>query len=49
MQAVVPPNAHGRRLIHHHTYRVTTRLWLTFTPSGGRSRSKGIYGLHFGP
>ena len=49
MQAVVPPNAHGRRLIHHHTYRVTTRLWLTFTPSGGRSRSKGIYGLHFEP
>ena len=49
LQAVVTPNAQGRRLIHHHTYRVTTRLWLTFTPSGGRSRSKGIYGLHFGP
>ena len=49
LQAVVAPNAQGRRLIHHHTYRVTTRLWLTFTPSGGRSRSKGIYGLHFGP
>jgi hypothetical protein len=49
LQAVVPPNARGLRLINHHTYRVTIRLWLTFTPSGGRSRSKGIYGLHFGP
>jgi hypothetical protein len=49
LQAVVQPNARGRRLIRHHTYRVTIRLWLTFTPSGGRSRSEGIYGRHFGP
>jgi hypothetical protein len=49
LQAVVQPNARGRRLIRHHTYRVTIRLWLTFTPSGGRSRSEGIYGLHFAP
>jgi hypothetical protein len=49
LQAVVQPNARGLRLIGHHTYRVTIRLWLTFTPTGGRSRSQGIYGLHFGP
>jgi hypothetical protein len=42
----VYPNANGRRLIKHHTYRVTLRLWVTYTPTDGRPRSIGYYGLH---
>jgi hypothetical protein len=42
----VRPNAHGRRLVRHHTYRVTLRVWISYTPSGGRPRTVGIYGLH---
>ena len=42
----VRPNALGRRLVLHHTYRVTLRLWITYTPPGVRPRSVGIYGLH---
>ena len=40
------PNARGRRLVRHHTYRVTLRLWVTYTRSGGRPRSIGFHGLH---
>lgn len=42
----VRPNAHGRLLLGHHTYRVTLRLWVSYTPTGGRYRSIGLYGLH---
>ena len=42
----VTPNALGRRLVHHHTYRATLRLWVTYTPSGGKQRKQGFYGLH---
>ena len=42
----VEPNARGRELVKHHRYRVTLRLWVTFTPKGGRPRSIGYYGLH---
>jgi hypothetical protein len=42
----VTPNARGRRLVLHHTYRVTLRLWVTYTPPGAPSRSVGISGLH---
>jgi hypothetical protein len=42
----VIPNARGKRLVHHHTYRVTLRLWVSYTPTGGRYRKQGFYGLH---
>jgi hypothetical protein len=42
----VTPNARGRRLVRHHSYRVTLRLWVSYTPTGGRPRSTGFYGLH---
>ena len=42
----VTPNARGRRLVHHHTYRVTLRLWVTYTPTGGKQRKQRFYGLH---
>jgi hypothetical protein len=42
----VTPNARGRRLVLHHTYRVTLRLWITYTPPGAAPRSIGVYGLH---
>ena len=42
----VRPNARGNLLVHHHTYRVTLRLWVTYRPNAGHSRSIGVYGLH---
>ena len=46
IQIVVRPNAKGRRLVNRHRYQVTLRLWVTYTPAGGKSRSIGYYGLH---
>jgi 6-phosphogluconolactonase (cycloisomerase 2 family) len=42
----VNPNPQGQRLVAHHTYQVTLRLWVTYTPTGGRPHSIGHYGLH---
>jgi PKD domain len=42
----VPPNKRGKRLVCQHTYRVTLRLWVSYTPTGGRFRKQGSYGLH---
>jgi 6-phosphogluconolactonase (cycloisomerase 2 family) len=46
LRIVVTPNARGRQLVAHHTYRVTLRLWISYTPTGGRQRNIGYYGLH---
>ena len=32
--------------MQHHSYSVTLRLWVTYTPAGGRPRKHGFYGLH---
>ena len=45
----VKPDQRGRRLVRAHRYRVTIRLWVTFTPMGGQSRSVGLYGLKLTP
>jgi hypothetical protein len=45
-QIPVTPNAAGRRLVMHHRYRVTLRLWISYTPWGGRPGKLGYYGLH---
>ena len=42
----VIPNKRGKRLVRHHSYRVTLRLWVSYTPKGGVFRKQGIYGLH---
>jgi hypothetical protein len=42
----VRPNKQGRRLVRHHGYRITLRLWVSYTPTAGRPRSRGFYGLH---
>lgn len=39
------PNALGRRLVRHHTYRPLLRLWVSYTPTGGRHRSIGFSGI----
>ena len=44
----VTPNRHGRRNVAHHTYPVTLRLWVTYTPTAGNPYSVGIYNLHLG-
>ena len=46
LRILVYPNAKGRLLVKHHRYRVTLRLWVTYTPTNGRPRSIGYYGLH---
>jgi WD40 repeat protein len=46
IKLVIRPNALGRKLVRHHRYRVTLRLWLAFTPTGGKTRTTGIRGLH---
>jgi Bacterial Ig-like domain (group 3) len=43
----VKPNKRGLKLIAHHRYRVTIRLWISYTPTGGLQRNAGAYGLHF--
>jgi hypothetical protein len=43
---IVKPNALGRRLVAHHRYRVTLRLWISYTPTHGHQRDIGYYGLH---
>ena len=42
----VTPNTRGKLLIHHHTYPVLLRLWVSYTPTGGIHRSIGFHGLH---
>jgi hypothetical protein len=46
LRMLVRPNRRGSRLVIHHRYRVTLRLWVTYTPTGGNARSIGFYGLH---
>jgi hypothetical protein len=43
---VIHPNHRGQQLVAHHRYRITLRLWVTYTPKGGRPHKLGYYGLH---
>jgi 6-phosphogluconolactonase (cycloisomerase 2 family) len=40
------PNSRGRRLVEHHTYAVTLRLWVTYKPAGGQQSKLGFRALH---
>ncbi|MGH2889624.1 MAG: hypothetical protein ACRDNJ_08345 [Solirubrobacteraceae bacterium] len=42
---VVKPNLRGRTALGRHREHVTTRLWVAYTPTGGRPRTIGFYGL----
>jgi hypothetical protein len=42
---LVRPNWLGRLLVKHHAGRVTLRVWVTFTPKGGRPRTIGLHSL----
>jgi hypothetical protein len=46
LHILVTPNARGRLLVRHHRYRVTLRLWVSYTPAGGHPGKIGYYGLH---
>ena len=41
----VKPNRRGRKLVRHHRYRVTLRLWVSYTPTGAKFRKQAFYGL----
>jgi hypothetical protein len=47
IQFTVTLNRTGLRLLAHHRYPVITRLWVSYTPTGGTQRSLGSYGLKF--
>ncbi|MDQ6804393.1 MAG: Ig-like domain-containing protein, partial [Actinomycetota bacterium] len=40
------PSARGRKLIAHHAYPVSIRLWVSYSPTGGLQRDMGSYVLH---
>ena len=42
----VTPNQQGSFLVAHPRYRVVLRLWVSYTPDGGRYRTIGFLGLH---
>jgi hypothetical protein len=42
---VVHPNARGRRLLARHAGGVRIRLWVSYTPAGGRQRDVGLCGV----
>jgi hypothetical protein len=42
----VRPDPRGAVLVRHHRYRVTLRVWVSYTPIGGQPRSIGVEGLH---
>ena len=46
LKITVRPNARGRRLVAHHTYPVTLRVWISYTPRGGHQRNVGYYNVH---
>ena len=48
LQIQVNPNAEGRRLLGRHRPETLVRVWVTFTPPNGRSRSIGYYGVLLG-
>jgi hypothetical protein len=45
LRLTVKPSARGRLLVQHHRYAVRIRVWITFTPAGGRPDNIGVYGL----
>lgn len=45
IRLTIHPDQRGRQLLTHHTYRPTFRVWITYTPVGGRSHSIGYFGL----
>ena len=46
LKITVRPNARGRRLVAHHTYPVTLRVWVSYAPRGGHQRNIGYYNVH---
>ena len=46
IRVIVRPNRRGMKLIAHHSYQVVLRLWVSYTPTGGKQRNIGLYGLH---
>lgn len=45
LRILVTPTAQGRQLIAHHRYRVTLQVSVGYTPTGGRQRTIGYYGV----
>jgi hypothetical protein len=46
LRVQIKPNARGLLLLQRPRYRVTLRLWVTYTPRHGHPRNIGFYGLH---
>ena len=46
LSVTVTPNQQGKVLVAHPSYRILLRLWVRYTPDGGRYRTIGYLGLH---
>jgi hypothetical protein len=46
IRVIVRPNQRGMKLVAYHGYQVVLRLWVSYTPTGGKQRNIGFYGLH---
>ena len=46
LNVTVTPNQRGRHLLAGPGYRIVLRLWVSYTPDGGRDRTIGYLGLH---
>jgi hypothetical protein len=49
VRITLKPNARDRRLLRRHRrhkYKLTLRLSVTYTPTSGTSRTRGLKGLH---
>ena len=46
LSVTVTPNRRARLLVADPSYRVVLRLWVSYTPHGGRYRTIGYLGLH---
>jgi hypothetical protein len=46
VRITLKPTARDRRLLRRHKYKLTLRLSVTYTPTSGMSRTRGLKGLH---
>lgn len=43
------PNRRGQRLIRRHHHEIRLRLWISYTPTGGRQRNISVSGVRISP
>jgi hypothetical protein len=49
VRLTIKANRGRRELISYHHHKLQIRLWISFTPTGGRQRDTGYFGLRISP